>query len=281
MWEWGWKSSGKGKPSFVVDMFYGEGGQGAGMWPTDEAEQEKSWSQWQQWWGASPLTDAEKSKGCRGGGKKAGRIGIGGPPVAADKADGEGDEEEGAEGEEGTGGPVPVVNKVKKTKSEKRQAKKERQEAGLAPMAPPKPKVPLADLPMPVRSGRLAPGEFPAAMPRSLLQVGKTGNMAGKLPAPIAVGRTKARIKLTIVPVTGEIIEFTGDVATGGSGLIKPHAAITHAMASKRDGNVYFSLPDLAGLPDVWPEWVAVGSIVQFQAYADMDGLGAEDVNTL
>eukprot|EP00929_Paragymnodinium_shiwhaense_P029390 TRINITY_DN1684_c0_g1_i1.p1 TRINITY_DN1684_c0_g1~~TRINITY_DN1684_c0_g1_i1.p1 ORF type:complete len:468 (-),score=168.76 TRINITY_DN1684_c0_g1_i1:384-1787(-) len=57
-WEWGWKSAGKGKPRFVLEMYYGPGGKGEGMWPLDEEDQMKA------------LADMTAVYGGKGGGKQ-------------------------------------------------------------------------------------------------------------------------------------------------------------------------------------------------------------------
>jgi len=80
-------------------------------------------------------------------------------------------------------------------------------------------------------------------------------------------GPSGPRERLTVVPTTGEVSDWKG-----AFGFIRPHEAIEHEQASKRDGKVYIAKKDLVGA-----ETLSVGQLVQFHVFVDNSGLGAEE----
>uniref|UniRef100_A0A7S1W4N5 CSD domain-containing protein n=1 Tax=Alexandrium catenella TaxID=2925 RepID=A0A7S1W4N5_ALECA len=76
--------------------------------------------------------------------------------------------------------------------------------------------------------------------------------------------------------LTGEVIEWN-DV--GGFGWVRAFAEIDHPEAQKRGGKIFIHKKDLA--PQVTPELVGTGSMIQFKVYADNRGLGACEVQPL
>mmetsp|Transcript_57943 Transcript_57943/g.137933 ORF Transcript_57943/g.137933 Transcript_57943/m.137933 type:complete len:364 (-) Transcript_57943:60-1151(-) len=82
-------------------------------------------------------------------------------------------------------------------------------------------------------------------------------------------GPNLPRERVTDVAITGEVTDWKG-----GYGWITPHAEINHEKANARGGKVYVHVKDLTpGL-----ESLEIGTMVQFHAYADQSGVGAEEV---
>lgn len=97
---------------------------------------------------------------------------------------------------------------------------------------------------------------------------------AAKAFAPKAQSRPEAmpvasgpRERLTIVPTTGEVVEWKGNF-----GWIRPHETVDHAAASKREGKVVIAKKDLVGEGQL-----QVGQLVQFHVFVDNSGVGAEE----
>lgn len=75
------------------------------------------------------------------------------------------------------------------------------------------------------------------------------------------------RERLTVVPTTGEVLEWKSTF-----GWIRPHEAVDHPAASKRDGKVYVAKKDLVNGSELH-----VGQLVQFHVFVDNTGVGAEE----
>jgi len=75
------------------------------------------------------------------------------------------------------------------------------------------------------------------------------------------------RERLTVVPTTGEVCDWKGSF-----GFIRPHEAVDHPQAGKRDGKVYVAKRDIEGNSEL-----SVGQLVQFHVFVDNSGLGAEE----
>jgi len=106
--------------------------------------------------------------------------------------------------------------------------------------------------------------------------VDEEGGAATQPQAPAAAGATSPgdtpassleRERLTVVPTTGEVIEWKRTF-----GWIRPHDDMDHEMAGKRDGKIYVHKKDLVGGTELQP-----GQLVQFHVFADSSGLGAEE----
>jgi hypothetical protein len=76
------------------------------------------------------------------------------------------------------------------------------------------------------------------------------------------------RERLTIVPTTGELLDWKGSF-----GWIKPHEPVDHPQAVKRNGNLYVAKKDMQG--ETGP--LHVGQLLQFHVFVDNSGLGAEE----
>lgn len=94
---------------------------------------------------------------------------------------------------------------------------------------------------------------------------------ATKKKAKKPAGPDLPRERITQMPITGEIVDWKGKF-----GWIKPHEQIVHKVGSKNKGNVYVHSKDVAD-----GKTLEKGATVQFQAYADSSGLGAEEVLVL
>eukprot|EP00419_Tripos_fusus_P063804 CAMPEP_0172918696 /NCGR_PEP_ID=MMETSP1075-20121228/200684_1 /TAXON_ID=2916 /ORGANISM="Ceratium fusus, Strain PA161109" /LENGTH=239 /DNA_ID=CAMNT_0013778403 /DNA_START=148 /DNA_END=864 /DNA_ORIENTATION=+ len=68
------------------------------------------------------------------------------------------------------------------------------------------------------------------------------------------------RERLTIVPTTGELLDWKGSF-----GWIKPHEPVDHPQAVKRNGNIYVAKKDLQG--ETGP--LHVGQLLQFHVFVD------------
>jgi len=75
------------------------------------------------------------------------------------------------------------------------------------------------------------------------------------------------RERLTAVPTTGEVLDWRGNF-----GWVKPHEAVDHPAAQRRQGNVYVSRRDLKGVAEL-----KVGQLVQFHVFVDNSGIGGEE----
>jgi len=76
------------------------------------------------------------------------------------------------------------------------------------------------------------------------------------------------RERLTIVPTTGELLDWKGSF-----GWIKPHEPVDHPQAVKRNGNIYVAKKDMQDEA----EPLHVGQLLQFHVFVDNSGLGAEE----
>mmetsp|Transcript_238 Transcript_238/g.681 ORF Transcript_238/g.681 Transcript_238/m.681 type:complete len:353 (+) Transcript_238:103-1161(+) len=78
------------------------------------------------------------------------------------------------------------------------------------------------------------------------------------------------RQRITDLPISGQIISWKGKV-----GWIKPDEPLDHELAKKHEGDIYLHHQDvLDGVSDT-PE---KGKAVNFHAYVDSNGVGAEEV---
>lgn len=94
--------------------------------------------------------------------------------------------------------------------------------------------------------------------------------MAASLVAKVAATPAPTiaeRERLTVVPTTGDVLEWRG-----GFGWVKPHAPVDHPEAKKRQGKVYVSKSDLKGITSL-----QVGQLVQFHVFVDSSGIGGDE----
>eukprot|EP00933_Yihiella_yeosuensis_P045535 TRINITY_DN4092_c0_g8_i1.p1 TRINITY_DN4092_c0_g8~~TRINITY_DN4092_c0_g8_i1.p1 ORF type:complete len:251 (-),score=41.78 TRINITY_DN4092_c0_g8_i1:66-818(-) len=99
---------------------------------------------------------------------------------------------------------------------------------------------------------------------------GKGGNFYAS--PPRQEGPNLPREPLVDGPFEGEVLEWKGKF-----GWLKPSTPIDHPKAAKHNSRVYVHIKDLSdGLTSL-----RAGSRVQFQAYADDSGLGAEAIVVL
>merc|ERR1712070_479218 len=86
--------------------------------------------------------------------------------------------------------------------------------------------------------------------------------------------KTDKRQPLSDEQVTGKVKYVRKDY-----GIITPNIAISHHIASRSDGDVWFDFKDVVGCDDgKAPAWLIPGSDVSFHVYADSQSLGAEEV---
>jgi len=88
------------------------------------------------------------------------------------------------------------------------------------------------------------------------------------VPGKAEAGATSGpRERLTVVPTTGEVLEWKGSF-----GWIRPHETVDHPAASKREGKVFAAKKDLVG-----ESQLQAGQLVQFHVFVDNSGIGAEE----
>lgn len=96
---------------------------------------------------------------------------------------------------------------------------------------------------------------------------GKSGGKGGKEKGPS--GPDLDRERISDMPLTGEVVSWRGKF-----GWVKPTEPVSHPKAEKHGGKLYAHQQDL--MNDM--ESLEVGTNVQFHVYADVSGLGAEEI---
>merc|ERR1719247_2983882 len=96
------------------------------------------------------------------------------------------------------------------------------------------------------------------------------GGMKGKGKGKQMQMHNGPREKIMDVAVTGEVVSSQGPIV-----WLRAHQQIDHPNAAMRGGKIFCHANDLVGgsLESMQP-----GAVVQFQAYADKNGIGATQV---
>lgn len=100
------------------------------------------------------------------------------------------------------------------------------------------------------------------------IPVGLESPVMIRFAGPLKGGPGLSRQRISYATHTGEVASWMGSY-----GWITPHKRIDHPAAAKKDGRVYVHKKDLVNLAEL-PQ----GCEVEFYAYADASGLGAEEV---